>query len=255
MFAHTLKYELLVLRRNKRARIFTLVFPLVLLVVLSSVGGDETTTFGGADVSLARFFLPGVLTMSVVSACFASLVMSVVTRRHDGILQRRRATPVTAGTLLSAQTTATVGLAVVSAVVLLVVGKVAFGVGLSAGALAAVAITFVLGAAACCALAFLVSGVVPSPDTTQPVVQLVMFPVLFVSGIWFTTDDFPGWLTALGDALPVKHLADALHQAAAAGSFSDAISLGDLGALAAWAVVAGVLATRRFAWAPSAATA
>jgi ABC-2 type transport system permease protein len=76
-----------------------------------------------------------------------------------------------------------------------------------------------------------------------------------VSGIWFSVDGMPAGLTAAADALPVKHLADALHQAAMASSFSDAIAPGHLAVLAAWGIGAAALAARRFSWLPSTATA
>ena len=255
MIRHTLRYELLTLRRNKRARIFTLAFPVLLLVVLSSVSGDATTTFGGHTVSLQRFFLPGVMAMSIVTTCFAAMVQIIVTRRHLGVFQRRRTTPVPAHVLIAAQTLGTTILAAGAATVLLVVGKSGFGTGIGAGPLAAIAITFVLGALCCCSIAFLVASVVPSPDTAQPVVQFIMFPILFVSGIWFSVDGMPAGLTAAADALPVKHLADALHQAAMASSFSDAIAPGHLAVLVAWGRGAAALAARRFSWLPSTATA
>ena len=256
MILHTLRYELLALARNKRARVFTLGFPVLLLVVLSGLSGNSpTTTFDGASVSLQRFFLPGVLAMSIVTSCFAALVQVVVTRRHSGIYRRRRATPVPAHVLVAAQTLATTILGAVAAAILLVVGKAFFGVGIGAGPLVALALTFVLGALCCCAVAFLVATVVPTPETAQPVVQFVMFPVLFISGIWFTRDDMPQWLRSIGDALPVAHISDALHQAVQASSFTGAIAPGDLAAIAAWGLGAAWLASRRFSWLPSTATA
>jgi ABC-2 type transport system permease protein len=249
---HTLRYELLALGRNKRARLFTLAFPLLLLVVLSGVSGNSPqTTFDGHAVSLQRFFLPGILAMSIVTSCFAALVQVVVTRRHVGIYRRRRATPVPAHVLIAAQMLATTILGAAAATILVVVGKAAFGVGIAAGPLVAVGVTFVLGALCCCAVGFLVASVVPSPDTAQPVVQFVMFPVLFISGIWFTRDDMPQWLRAVGDVLPVAHLSDALHQAVQASSFSAAFAPGDLAVLAAWGAGAAWLASRRFSWLPS----
>jgi ABC-2 type transport system permease protein len=255
MILHTLSYELLALRRNKRARLFILAFPVLLLVVLSSVSGDATTTFGGDRVSLQRFFLAGVMAMSIVTTCFAAMVQMIVTRRHLGVYQRRRTTPVPAHVLIAAQTIATTTLAAGAAAVLLVVGKSAFGTGIGLGPLAAIAITFATGALCCCSVGFLVASVIPSPDTAQPVVQFLMFPVLFLSGIWFSVDGMPAGLTAFADALPVKHLADALHQATMASSFSGAISPGDLAVLVVWGLAAAALAARRFSWLPSTATA
>ena len=255
MIRHTLRYELLTLRRNKRARVFTIAFPLLLLVVLSGVSGDATTTFDGHPVKLSQFFLPGIMAMSIVSACFASLVMIVVTRRQLGVYKRRRATPVPAYALVAAQTLATTLLAAAGGIVLLVVGASAFDVSISAGGLVALAITFTVGALCCCAVAFLVASMIPSPETAQPVVQLAMFPILFISGIWFSPDDMPGWLKTVADVFPVAHLSDGLHAGVMASSFSDAFKPGDLAVMIVWGVGAAALASHRFSWLPSTATA
>jgi ABC-2 type transport system permease protein len=252
---HTLRYELLTMRRNTRARFFTIAFPVLLLVVLSGLSGDAHTTFDGRDVTLQRFFLPGILAMSIVTACFAALVQSIVTRRHVGVYKRRRATPVPASALIAAQTLATTALAAAAALVLLVIGKAAFGTGIAAGSLVAIAVTFLLGAMCCCAVAFAVSTLVPSPDSAQPVVQFVMFPVLFVSGIWFSTDGMPGWLRTIADLFPVAHLSDALHRAVMAPALGDAFAFGDLAVLVVWGVAAAAFAARRFSWLPSTETA
>ena len=251
MMLHTLRYELLALGRNKRARLFTLAFPVLLLVVLSGIGGSTMTTFDGAPVTLERFFLPGILAMSLITACFAALVQIVVTRRQLGVYKRRRATPVPASALVGAQTIATTVVGIASVVVLLIVGRAAFGIGIAAGPLVAVFATFVVGALALCAIAFAVASMIPSPETAQPVVQFVMFPLLFVSGIWFSSDDMPGWLTAVADVFPVAHLSDALHRAVEASTFGSAFAPVDLLVIVAWGAVAAVVAARRFSWMPS----
>jgi ABC-2 type transport system permease protein len=254
MILHTLRYELLAISRNKRARIFTIGFPVLLLVILSGLGGNAMTTFDGAPVTLERFFLPGILAMTLITACFAALVQIVVTRRQLGVYKRRRATPVPAIALVGAQTIATTIVGIASAAVLLIVGRAAFDIGISLGALVAVFVTFVIGSLALCAIAFAVAAVIPSPETAQPVVQFVMFPLLFISGIWFTSDDMPGWLNTVADLFPVAHLSAALHQGIEASSFGDAIAPGHLAVVALWGVVAAVFAARRFSWMPSTAS-
>lgn len=256
MIRHTLSFELRTLARNKRARLFTIAFPVLLLVVLSGLSsGADHVTVDGESVAMDRFFLPGILAMSTVTSCFAGLVQVIVGRRHMGIYKRRRATPVPAHVLVVAQCLASSAMAAVSALVLLVVAGAAFGIGVSAAGLVAIALTVVVGALSLCAVAFAVAAAIPSPDAAQPVVQLVMFPVLFVSGIWFPADELPGWLDAVAQALPVAHVSHAMHRAVEAGSLGDALSVGDLAVLVAWAAGAALLAARRFSWLPSTATA
>src|SRR5262249_25646699 len=94
MLAHQVRYDLLASFRNPRARFFTFIFPIVLLVILAGVFGHGTTVVDGVRVQLSRFYVPGILAMSIITTAYASLVVSVATARETGVLKRRRATPV-----------------------------------------------------------------------------------------------------------------------------------------------------------------
>ncbi len=91
--AHQVKFDLLASLRNPRARFFTFFFPIVLLVVFNGVFGHGTAVVDGVRVSLSRFYVPGILAMSLVVASYANLVIQVATARETGVLKRRRATP------------------------------------------------------------------------------------------------------------------------------------------------------------------
>jgi ABC-2 type transport system permease protein len=86
-------------------------------------------------------------------------------------------------------------------------------------------------------------------------VQATMLPLFFISGVWFTTDFLPDWLRAIAEVFPIEHLAAALHQAIAHGSFSAAFAPADLALVAVWAAAGIVVAARRFTWLPSPARA
>jgi ABC-2 type transport system permease protein len=248
---HGARYDLKGLLRNPRARFFTLAFPILLLVVLGGVAGSSTVVQGGRHIALTRFYVPGIIAMSLILACFGSLVQAIVNRRAAGVWKRRRAAAVPAPALVAGQSLANAVLAMGSVVVLLVIGRAAFGVGIGAGPLVAVFLTAALAALCLCALAFAVASFIDSPDGSQPVVQLVTFPLFFVSGIWFPMDGLPHGLRVAADVFPVAHISESLHQAFAATSFSGAVDWGNLAVIVAWAIGAGVLAARRFEWLPA----
>lgn len=244
---HATRYELRAMLRNPQARFFTVAFPVLLLVVFASIFGDAETTVDGAPVSQTRFYVPGIIAMTVVTSCFIALVNSVVTRRQQGLYKRRRGAPIPPWTVVAGAAVSTTVIAAASAALLLVVGRLAYGVGLSAQALAAVAVAVLAGALACCAIGFAVAAFIPSSDAASPITQAIVFPLYFLSGIWFSTDGMPAALDTAAHVFPVAHLADALHQAFVEGSFA----LGDLLVLAAWGAAAALVATRRFSWLPS----
>src|SRR5579875_2563009 len=70
LVAHQVRYDLLASFRNPRARFFTFIFPVVLLVILAGVFGSGHTVILGVRVKLARFYVPGILAMSIIAAAY-----------------------------------------------------------------------------------------------------------------------------------------------------------------------------------------
>ncbi|MGA2925548.1 MAG: ABC transporter permease [Solirubrobacteraceae bacterium] len=255
LLGHQLRFDLLASARNPRARFFTFLFPISLLVIFVGLFGHGTTVVDGVTVKLSRFFVPGILALSIISAAYASLVVSVATARETGILKRRRATPVPAWVLVGGQALSTLVIAAAMAVILLVIAKLLYHVGFGPGALVAIACTIILGTLAFACVGFAVAGLIGSLDAAQPIVQATLFPLYFISGVWIPTQSLSHTLRSIGSLFPVEHLAAALHLASVKGSFASAISPTDLLVLAAWALAATVFAAWRFSWLPSTATA
>jgi ABC-2 type transport system permease protein len=246
LLAHEVRWDLIAMFRNKRARFFTLAFPLLLLVILVGIAKGGTATVGGTETTLRQFFVGGILALSLLSACYAALVGTVVSEREYGVLKRRRATPVPAWIVVAAQAIATLVVAIASTVILLVVARVLYGVGTSPAGLAVVALAVVAGGLAFACVAYAVASLIPNVDAAQPAVQLTMLPLYFISGIWFSTDDLPDALRKIAELLPVEPLAHAVHVAFLSGT----LDATDLLTLAVWAVAGAAVAARRFTWLP-----
>ena len=255
LLAHQVRYDLRVTVRNPRARFFTLVFPVVLLVVFTGVWGSQHTILQGVHVKLSRFYVPGILAMSVVTSTYAGLVISLSNLRETGVLKRRRATPVPPALLIASQAAASVVVTLWTSTVLLVIAKVLYGVGFAAPALAAIACTVLVATVALACVAYAVSGLIGNPDAAQPLVQATMLPLWFVSGVFIPPHNLSSTVRTIGKVFPVEHIANSLQLASVNGSFGSAISAGDIGVLAAWAVAAALFAAWRFSWLPSTATA
>jgi ABC-2 type transport system permease protein len=255
LLAHQVRYDLRASLRNPRARFFTFFFPILLLVVLGGVFGSGHTIVDGTRVTLSRFYVPGILSMSIVVASYAGLVISISTLRETGVLKRRRATPVPPVLLIAGQALSTVAIVAVMATVLLAIAKLAYGVGMAPGAIVAIACTAIVGTLAFACIAYAVSGLIGSPDAAQPVVQATMLPLWFISGVFIPTASLSSGLRSVASLFPVEHLAAGMHLASVNTSFTSAISPTDLLALAAWGVAAAAFAAWRFSWLPSTATA
>jgi ABC-2 type transport system permease protein len=255
LLAHQVRYDLLASYRNPRARFFTFVFPVVLLVILAGVFGSGHTVLYGVRIDLARFYVPGILAMSVVTASYSNLVITVTGLRESGVLKRRRATPVRPALLVAGQALTTLLTAAIMAAIMLAIGRLAYGIGFSAGALAALASAVIVGTLACACIGYAVAGLIRSPDAAQPVVQLTTLPLWFISGVFVPTAELNPTLRQIAAVFPIEHLADACERAVVHSSFAAAFAPTDLLVLAIWGAGAAALAARRFSWLPSAASA
>lgn len=253
---HQVRYDLLATFRNPRARFFTFLFPVILLVVFIGVFGDKGhTVIDGVRVPLSRFYVGGILAMAIITAAYATLVITITTARETGVFKRRRATPVPPALMIAGQVIATLTIAEAMTAILLIVGRVGYGISMSAGAVVAVFITVAVGAITFACIAYAIAGMIDSVDAAQPIAQLTMMPLYFISGVWIPTASLSHGLRSVASVFPIEHLAAALHKATVTGSLGSALSLGDLAALAAWGLAAGAFAAVRFSWLPKAAMA
>lgn len=249
---HATRYNLRAFLRNRRARAFTLILPVALLILFSSLfDGGASTTVGGVEQSYSRYFVASVLVLSITSATFAALLGSIVTNRELGIYKRRRSTPMPAWVLVTSQTLTVVGMGIASSVLLVVIASLGFGIVPPLGGVPALVAAVAFGSAAFCGLAFAASTFVDSPDSAQPAIQVVMLPLFLISGVWIATADLPGWLNQVASVFPVEHVADLMHRAYAPGALDPGRVALDLGVLAAWTLAGIVIAHRRFEWLPS----
>jgi ABC-2 type transport system permease protein len=255
LLAHQAKNDLKIAVRNPRARFAGFLFPIILLVVFNGVFGNGHTHVDGVRVKLDVFYVPGILAMSIVVNAYAGLVISISALRESGVLKRRRAAPVPAVILIGGQAIATVATCAMSATILLLISKLLYGFGLSGPAIAAVACTALIGTLTFACIGYAVSGMIGSPDAAQPIVQMTMLPLWFISGVFIPVASLSRGLKDVADVFPVQHLANSLHLASVHSTFAGSVSATDLIVLAAWGLGAAAFAAWRFSWLPSGATA
>jgi len=250
---HQARYDLRAFLRNKQARFFTLILPLLFLIIFVSVFGNNDV--GPKHVKASTYYVPGLSALAIIAASFVNLVISITALRESGVLKRRRSTPVPAWVLIAGRTLTAVGVSLVSMTVLVLVGRFAYGVHLPTRTIPGVALTAVVGSAAFCVLAYALSSAIHSEDAAQPMVQAIMLPLYFISGVFIPNVNLPSWLRHVAEVFPVQHLADGLHHAYDPSAHGAGIVWTDLLVLGVWALVGLAVALRRFSWLPSTASA
>ncbi len=245
--ARQVRYEQKAFWRNPAAAVFTFAFPLLFLFVFSSLNsGGELESRGG--ISFVTFFVPGIVAFGVISACYTNIAMKMAISRDLRILKRIRGTPVPPWAYLAGQVGSSIVTAVELVAITVAAGVLVFDVDFRWDTVGGLAATLALGAACFCALGLAVSGLCPNGDAAPAIVNFLLFPLVFVSGIFFPIDDAPSWLQSLAKLFPVQHLANGLQYAFDPRTAAPGVNGGDLAVLAAWTLIAAVLALRLFKW-------
>jgi ABC-2 type transport system permease protein len=236
--------------RNPRALVFTLAFPLILIVLFSALNGNAEVDAYGEKIRFAQFYTPAIAIFSLVTACYTSLILGIATARDQGLFKRVRATPLPMGIYLGSWVTGAMLTGIGAVVVLFLVSVPAFGVDITARTLPAAAVTLVLGAACLASLGVAVASLVKSAEQAMPVAQLTFLPVSFISGIWFPLDGAPDWLVNVAHFFPLSHIVNAFGSCFAPGTTGSQFHGGDLLAIAIWTAVGLLVAVRRFRFEP-----
>jgi ABC-2 type transport system permease protein len=230
------RFERKLFWRNPSAAFFNFLLPLLLLVLTA-------TAFGVDDEGL-EVLIPGVAGMGVLANTFTSLAFNLTVLREDGVLKRIRGTPIPAGAYLAGLMGSVTLNAFLQVAMVVVIGNVAYGVDWPADPLLLVAFTL-LGVACFAALGVAFSHAIPNQDAAPAYTNAVFLPLIFISGVFYSTDELPEALKLVAEALPLKHLIDGLSAAIVGGGGGVATAAAVLGA---WTLGGLVLALRFFRW-------
>ena len=236
--------------RNPAAAFFTFAFPLLFLVILTSLFGNEATTLAGREIPGATFYIPAMAAFGLVTACYTNIAMSVSYQRDTGILKRIGGTPMPRSAYLSARALHGMLVGLVLVLLCAAFGWAFHDVQLPAGMDALRALAAILvGGASFAALGLAATTIVPNAEAAPAIVNATILPVLFVSDVFINTTEAPAWVEWVGEIFPVKHLVESL-QAVFLPTVV-AWSWLDVAVVAVWGLAGLVVATRWFRWEPS----
>jgi ABC-2 type transport system permease protein len=233
-----LRFERRMFWRNPSAAFFNFMLPLLFLVLIAAVYGAD-----GKDMEV---LVPGIAGMAVMSTTFTALAFNMTFLREQGILKRVRGTPLPPAAYFGG----VIGNAVVNAVIqvtlVIAVGHLAFGGDLPSNWLTLLVFT-VVGVAtfACLGIAF--AQAIPNFDAAPAYTNAVFLPLIFISGVFYSSNSMPRVLEIVAEVLPLKHVIDGLHGAIVTGEGLGS-SVDSLVILVAWLVFGLWVVLRHFRW-------
>jgi ABC-2 type transport system permease protein len=230
------RFERKLFWRNPSAAFFNFLLPLLLLILTASAFS--------ADEKELRVLIPGIAGMGVLATTFTALAFNLTILRDEGVLKRWRGTPMPAGAYLAGLLGSAALNAFVQVLIVVVIGNVVYGVDWPQEPGLVVLFT-ALGVICFAALGVAFSHLIPNEDAAPAYTNAVFLPVIFISGVFYSSDNLPEALKAVAEALPLKHLIDGL-SAGIVGNGEDTLTSALV--VAGWAVAALIAAVRWFRW-------
>lgn len=239
------KSEILGFSRNPTAAIFTLLFPLIFLLVGAGFRGSNAT-YKGQNVSYVELFLPMIIAFGIFTANYTNLAMRVTMLRDQGVLKRVRGTPVPTWVYMFGHIATSAVIAVGLTAVLGFGGYFVYGIHPNWSALPAMLVYIVLGAFAFCSMGLALSGLIPNGEAAPAIVQIPGFLQVFLAAAWTTSAT--GLLWTLLKLLPLTALSDAMHTMFSSTYSGNGFVARDIFALLGWGIVLSIVAVRNFRW-------
>ena len=235
--------------RNPASAFFTFAFPLMFLVIFTALLGGGEVEVEGVLLDQADYYVAAMAAFSVITATYTNLAIAITFTRDAGILKRTKGTPLPAWVYLAGRVIHALLVSILLVLITSAFGVIFYGATIPTGTLLFEhSVTVIVGAMAFAALGLATTAIVPNAEAAPAVVNAIILPLLFLSGIFVALEGAPQWMVVVGDIFPVKHFAEAM-----LGSFYGPplqFEWVDVLVVAAWGVVGLALAIRFFSWEP-----
>jgi ABC-2 type transport system permease protein len=249
LLAHEFRAEQLLFWRNREAAFFTFFLPVLFMLIFGSVYGNDVIKKEG--MRSAAFLEAGMIGYGVAATCFAGLAISMVIRRESGVLKRVRATPLPAVVYLVGVLGSMFVVFLIEAVLIIVIGRTLFSVAVPSELFSLLVVLF-FGACCFAAMGLGLTGLVRSAEGSSAVINAVYLPMALISGTFFSTRAYPGFLYGIASVLPLTHFTALVRDVAIRDQHVWSHGV-DVAVVLAWGVVGLVAALRTFRWQPRSA--
>ena len=212
---------------------------------------DRSTTLQREAVSereirYVDWLLPGILGLNIMFSSLGGVGWVIVRYRKNGVLRRLRATPLRAGEFLVAQIASRLLVVSVVSVFVFVTTHALLGFPMR-GSYIALALVFLAGAIALISVGLTVAARVRSEELANGLLDMLAFPMMIVSGVWFSLEGTNVWVQRIAELSPLTHMVDAARRI-----MLDGAGVADVGAeIGLLMLIAGALlalSAKAFRW-------
>ncbi len=237
--------------RQREAVVFTLMLPVLLLVVFGAVLDFDL----GGGVSFTQYFMAGIIAAGVLGASLQNMAISIATERSDGTLKSLAGTPMPKSAYFVGKVVQVLAVTVAIIAILLAIGVLFYDVALPSGSdWLTFAWVTVLGSASCTLLGISISSLAKNGRSASATVTPFALLLQFISGVFFQFSEIPTWMQTVAAVFPLKWMAQGLRSVFLPDPMAALEPAGswELGrtalVLAVWCVIGLVLCVSTFRW-------
>ncbi|GAB4291177.1 MAG: ABC transporter permease [Thiohalomonadaceae bacterium] len=178
--------------------------------LLLGSGGSalQKQAVSGRIIRYVDWLIPGVLGMNIMFSALYGVGYVIVRYRKNGVLKRLKATPLSAIEFLTAQIVSRLWL-IVAVVVVVFFGTHLFVDFAMYGDYLALFIAFAMGGICMISMGLVIAARIASEELAEGLLNLISWPMMFLSGVWFSLEGTHPLVQQLAQAFPLTHMIDA----------------------------------------------
>lgn len=245
LLVHDIKYGLISASRTPFALTISILLPLFFSVMFNLLQAGERIEGNPAVQATTSTIIVFVIMMSG----YFNMVTGIVTTREKAVLKRIRQTPMPKAVHLTSRIGVSLTITLGSVILMIAVALAAFDLELRLAAVPALTLAVLLGSFTSGVLGMAITRLVPSVEAALIVSTTTLFPLMFLSGVFFPVD-MPAPIQVVLDYLPFVPMIEAVSAPLDTGATGMAFDVVNLGVIAAWGVAGMFLTVKIMPWEP-----
>lgn len=205
--------------RTRESLVFTLLFPIMLLVIFGSIFKSIPIAPG---VTLSQYFVTGMIASGYLATGFQNLAITIPIERDRGVLKRYRATPMPKWVYFTGKAVSVGALALIATALLLLVAVLFYDIKLpdTAAKWGTFAWVSILGLISFALLGVAMSSAARTGRSAPAVVTPIALVLQFTSGVFFEYSKLPHWMQQMAAIFPLKWVTQGLRSVFLPDSFA-----------------------------------
>jgi len=177
----------------------------------------QTQGVVSGNPSYFDFIAPGIMAMTVMMSVMTGLPVAISQEKEIGTMDGMMVAPVNRLSILLGKTLAQTGRGLIQGVIILGLAMGIFGVAIQ-GSIALVFALLLLGVFSFVGLGIVITSFTKDQETAQMLMMTLMFPMMFLSGVFFPIQQMPWYMQDISKALPLTYASDALRKVMVLGA-------------------------------------